>query len=217
MSGINRRPALANSALVDVVRRAMSGSVFFASMRTATNGALGFGSAVSGALRLDRAVERSVAAGIVRWTEAATRASFIYRWLTAEPDPDVIVIDLRDTYTVGPILALLDRLAELLVPASRRSRAISIASRTRGAVLDAPVRAASFLVLVAVITNLALTLAVGDPTRSGIVARAFLLGVATLGTRVTMPWAEFVRTRPISLLVAAFEPPEPAEDRDEPE
>ncbi|NHN60133.1 MULTISPECIES: hypothetical protein [Halorussus] len=38
------------------------------------------------------------------------RQSFIYRWLTTEPDPDVIVIDLRETYTVGPVIALLDRL-----------------------------------------------------------------------------------------------------------
>src|SRR6056297_2605402 len=34
--------------------------------------------------------------------------SWLYRWLTAEPDPDVIVIDLRETQIVGPILAALD-------------------------------------------------------------------------------------------------------------
>jgi hypothetical protein len=36
------------------------------------------------------------------------------QWLTAEPDPDVIVIDLRDTVTVRPIILVLDRIvAEL--------------------------------------------------------------------------------------------------------
>ena len=44
---------------------------------------------------------------LARWT----RQSSCYRWLTEEPDPDVIVIDLRETYTVGPVIALLDRLA----------------------------------------------------------------------------------------------------------
>jgi hypothetical protein len=41
----------------------------------------------------------------------------VWRWLTAEPDPDVIVIDLRETLTVGPVIAVLDwlvvRLARL--------------------------------------------------------------------------------------------------------
>jgi hypothetical protein len=40
--------------------------------------------------------------------------SFIYNWLTKEPEPDVIVIDLRETYTVGPVIAILDRLAPTL-------------------------------------------------------------------------------------------------------
>lgn len=30
-----------------------------------------------------------------------------YRWLTAEPEPDIIVIDLRDTVVFGPILQVL--------------------------------------------------------------------------------------------------------------
>ena len=47
------------------------------------------------------------------------RHSFLYRWLTKEPDPDVIVIDLRETYTVGPVIALLDRIA---VPLGRSYR-----------------------------------------------------------------------------------------------
>ena len=44
---------------------------------------------------------------LARWT----RHAFLYRWLTKEPEPDVIVIDLRETYTVGPFIALLDRMA----------------------------------------------------------------------------------------------------------
>lgn len=40
-----------------------------------------------------------------------TKGSYLYCWLTKEPEPDVIVIDLRETYTVGPFIRLLDRLA----------------------------------------------------------------------------------------------------------
>ncbi|MDZ7746832.1 MAG: hypothetical protein U5K28_10085 [Halobacteriales archaeon] len=46
---------------------------------------------------------------------SVTRDSRLYRWLTAEPDPTVITIDLRETYTIGPILALLEWLSEPLV------------------------------------------------------------------------------------------------------
>ncbi|GAA0275876.1 hypothetical protein [Halobacterium noricense] len=63
-----------------------------------------------------------------RWLNATTerltrvvQGSFLYRWLTAEPDPEVIVIDLRETYTVGPFIAILDRVVETLVPYYRQS------------------------------------------------------------------------------------------------
>lgn len=50
-----------------------------------------------------------------------------YRWLTTEPEPDVIVIDLRDTYTVGPLIAALDRVLEALTPAFGASTLARIA------------------------------------------------------------------------------------------
>ncbi|NHN62441.1 hypothetical protein G9463_03830 [Haloarcula sp. JP-Z28] len=43
-------------------------------------------------------------------TSDFVQESYCYRWLTKEPDPEVIVIDLRETYTVGPFIALLDRI-----------------------------------------------------------------------------------------------------------
>jgi hypothetical protein len=49
------------------------------------------------------------------------RSSRLYAWLTAEPDPEVIVIDLRETYTVGPVVAAIDRVAARIGPWWRRS------------------------------------------------------------------------------------------------
>lgn len=57
-------------------------------------------------------------ARIARWLRSATSHSFLYRWLTDEPDPDVTVIDLRETYSVGPVLALIDRLVTSSAPAA---------------------------------------------------------------------------------------------------
>jgi hypothetical protein len=50
------------------------------------------------------------------------RGSWLYGWLTAEPEPDVIVIDLRETRTVGPVIELLDRAIEWATPYWRASR-----------------------------------------------------------------------------------------------
>ena len=64
-------------------------------------------------------------------TRASTlvRESYCYRWLTKEPDPDVIVIDLRETYTVGPLIALLDRVIPYIENAWQHSRVGSVAER----------------------------------------------------------------------------------------
>ena len=48
--------------------------------------------------------------------------SYVYRWLTKEPDPDVIVIDLRETYTVGPFIAILDKVVPHVERAWTNSR-----------------------------------------------------------------------------------------------
>ncbi|EMA32760.1 hypothetical protein [Haloarcula japonica] len=50
------------------------------------------------------------------------RKSYCYRWLTKEPDPEVIIIDLRETYAVGPFIALMDRLIPHIKDAWRHSK-----------------------------------------------------------------------------------------------
>jgi hypothetical protein len=50
-----------------------------------------------------------------------TRNSFLYRWLTTEPEPDVIVIDLTETWSVGPIIRGVDRVVQFLQPRWRSS------------------------------------------------------------------------------------------------
>ncbi|MDS0282267.1 hypothetical protein [Haloarcula onubensis] len=65
--------------------------------------------------RLSQASEGAVLVGaaesLAGRLEALVRNSRCYRWLTAEPNPDVIVIDLRETYTVGPFIGLLETVA----------------------------------------------------------------------------------------------------------
>lgn len=73
--------------------------------------------------------------GLARASREGTdwaRESFLYRWLTAEPEPDVVVIDLRETLSVGPIIALLDRVLRWIVP----YWAQSIPGRVLGVLVD---------------------------------------------------------------------------------
>lgn len=58
---------------------------------------------------------------IERGTQWLT-GSALYQWLTAEPEPDVIVIDLRETWTVGPLVKLLDRIVLRALPYWHSSR-----------------------------------------------------------------------------------------------
>lgn len=51
-----------------------------------------------------------------------TRSSYLYRWLTSEPEPEVIVIDLRETYTAGPVIAAIDGIGAIVAPWYRHSR-----------------------------------------------------------------------------------------------
>lgn len=69
------------------------------------------------------------------WLASAVAGSRLVAWLTAEPDPEVVVVDLRETWTGGPILAILDRLA-----AGAAGRLATALDRRLEAALDAPVR-----------------------------------------------------------------------------
>lgn len=71
------------------------------------------------ALETSRLANTAAAAG--NWVTMVVQNSWLYGWLTAEPEPEVIVIDLRETYTVGPFIRLLDRIIETVAPWYRES------------------------------------------------------------------------------------------------
>jgi len=174
-------------------------------------------------------VIRSTSAAVSRWSDTArvsamaaiivgwARASFLYRWLTAEPEPEVIVIDLRDTLTVRPILVVLDRTLRTLgygLPTSTvRGLAADVATRTR----DAPIRVASLVLIVALVTEALVSGLLGDLDRIGFGIRLVLAAVALVGVRIELSWNELRDTRPVRLLVAALEPPPPPESSPRPE
>ena len=147
----------------------------------------------------------------------AAANSFIYRWLTAEPDPDVIVIDLRKTWSIGPLIAGINRTVTELTPGVSNSTITALGERIGSVGQRRPIKIVSLFVLSAVFVGL-----LGGALTGGLSAAAvvFLLGVAVsavLGLRSTTTLEELTETRTAKLLVAVFEPPEPPETPGSPE
>ncbi|MFW6018885.1 MAG: hypothetical protein ACOCPX_08685 [Halapricum sp.] len=142
---------------------------------------------------------------VERWV----RSSWLYRWLTAEPDPDVVVIDLRETVTVRPFLAALDESIGLLTTGRRTSVVRRSLGRGWRRFCSSPVRYASLFGLFALFVATATSVIRGTPGPGGFWVRLGLAVVLLAGTRIDRPWTELRDSRPVTLLVAAFEPPEP--------
>jgi len=140
---------------------------------------------------------------------AYARGSFLYRWLTAEPEPDVIVIDLRETLTVGPWLRVLERAIAWLLPAAVASRLFRAGRLTARRVRRRPLGVLGYGLIGLAGLLVAATGATGRLSRAlAIVALALAL-IGGLCTRVDLSLAELQETRPYRALATAFTPPEP--------
>lgn len=142
-----------------------------------------------------------------------TRESYLYRWLTKEPDPEVVVIDLRETYTVGPFIRLIDRLVPHVERAWNGSSLKRATDRTGELVRDVPVKVASALLVgILLIQTLQSLSAIqsGSVTTIGVLALAWLL--ALVGLRVDWTFAELAESRVGQLTRALLEPPDPPKE-----
>lgn len=139
--------------------------------------------------------------------------SWLYRWLTAEPEPDVIVIDLRETWTVGPVLRLLDWAIGIGVDAADDSHAVAMARSGAAQVRAAPLRVGG-VIAVALSTIAFLAALLGDLTLRPLVVGGLLLVAGVLGVRDDRSWEQLRETRTVELLIAVFEPPNPPERED---
>ena len=143
------------------------------------------------------------------------RGSFLYQWLTAEPDPDVIVIDLRETKTVGPMLGVLDRLFMILVAAAGGSQLVAMSRTTAGWVRSAPLRAFGVAAVVLGTAIVVGTVVAGTVSPVPIGVGSVLVAGGGLGMRDRRSWETLRETRVVRLLATVFEPPEPPAETDE--
>lgn len=159
--------------------------------------------------RLRTGVERSQLASTARTLGRYVRHSWLYRWLTVEPEPEVIVIDLRETYTVGPFIRLLDRILEDFTRATASSRAVELARRVESRFRTRPLRVLGAAILGAVVLSGLVSFLLGQLGMGWFVGHAVLTGLSVLGLRSERTLEDLTETRAWELLVAVFEPPEP--------
>ena len=141
------------------------------------------------------------------WSRRVVTGSYLYRWLTAEPDPEVIVIDLRETVTVGPFVAMLDRIFAWLDTAAKSSNIVAAARSLLAEFRAAPVRLVGAVVALSSATALLAGVALGT---FDVLPTVVLVGLAVAGlagTQVTASWADFADSRAGQLVVQALEPP----------
>lgn len=137
------------------------------------------------------------------------RSSFIYRWLTSEPDPEVVVIDLRETYSVGPVIASVDRTIATITPGISSATVTQAMRATMSQIRLRPIRYLSFVVLVVVVTNLGLTMVFGRLTQLAVLVHVVIGLLALVGSRSSSSYDDLKETRLFKTLARVFEPPEP--------
>lgn len=169
---------------------------------------------------VSRSMESSVIYRLVRRGQGFVTTAWLYEWLTAEPEPEVIVIDLRETRTVGMVLSTLDRILTRterdLLPALPTATVTRGGYWLKGRVVDRPLRVAS--IGLAVVVNLGLlSILTGsdDPITPLTLFLLAALLLAARGFQSTISLEELTSTawyqRTATVLIAAFEPPDPPE------
>jgi hypothetical protein len=157
---------------------------------------------------LSNGYERSALARIVTVVRSWVVASWLYRWLTTEPEPGEIVIDLRESVFVRPFLDVIAGVWPRARATGARSQLVTMLAETEATFEDDPVTAGSFVVLVATVVNTAVTGLIGDLSAVGVVVRAVVIAGALLGLRLRGSPAMITDSRVIKLARATIRSPE---------
>jgi len=147
--------------------------------------------------------------GVRRFVES----SWLYRWLTAEPDAEVVVIDLRETLSAGPVLASVDKAIRNAIEVMPTSGGLRRGYRLRQGVRDHPIRIASFGAIAAILVGFVGVVVAGGPLGVGTFVLIIGLLVAARGTQNRTPLSEITATGWYQFLAETFEPPAPPANR----
>lgn len=161
-------------------------------------------------------VATSRLAAFPRWIGRIGRQSFLYRWLSTEPAPEIIVIDLRETFTLGPFIVLLDRSMTNLTPYVRNSRLTNTITAGVSMVQRAPIRIVSVaLIFLTLLRWLSSALADELGTLELGIGVIVLL-VSIVGLTIDHSLDELSETRMMKTIMSLLEPPEAPINANEP-
>ncbi|WEL20676.1 hypothetical protein HBNXHr_0603 [Halorhabdus sp. BNX81] len=120
----------------------------------------------------------------------------------------MIVIDLRETVIVGPLLGILDWLMAGLLTHWDNSVLSVVTGRLLDVLRAHPIQVISTIGLTAVVANLSLLIGSGTPS-GAIGVQLIIASLALAGTRLTHSAEAITQTRIYDILVTLVEPPEP--------
>ncbi|EJN57928.1 hypothetical protein [Halogranum rubrum] len=157
-----------------------------------------------------RAVSNSRLERSGRVAHSWLRESYLFRWLTAEPDPQVVVVDLRQSVVVGPLVRALDWTLSRLIASSSHSRTVQFGADSAGAIRRAPLRIAGFVFCIAALTSLSLAALSGRLSITDVGVSVFVFLVGLVGTQIQVSLSQLAEARTVQLVLAVLEPPEAA-------
>lgn len=143
------------------------------------------------------------------------RSSWLFQWLTEEPDPEVIVIDLTETRTVGPVIGVLDRFVRVFDRARPTARSERIGQLLGRGFRERPTQFLGAALLAIVVISATVRIVTGTESGVALIAQGLFSLVALGGLRITDSWEELGNRRVVKLLVAVLEPPEPPAEHEE--
>lgn len=125
---------------------------------------------------------RSRLQGAIDVVVRAGARSRLARWFHASPDASVVIIDVRETVTIGSAVTVLERASKRIDDSRLAVTARSGLSRTRAAISNAPIRITSGFVLGVLLGRFLATWSTWSDTQLGIYA--LLAAPLLIGLRI---------------------------------
>lgn len=133
-----------------------------------------------------------------------TRSSFLYRWLATDPDPDPIVIDLRDSFLLRPIVRIIGK----SLYTHNSSLTFRVANTLKAEFEKSPIRLTSALLLPPMISVFLIPDMLAASSIPEVIPMLVILFLIAGGTQLDSSWAAISKSKTIKFVIGIFSPPE---------
>lgn len=134
-------------------------------------------------------------------------SSTVYGWTVKEPDPDLVVIDLRETFSISPILTAFDDVIEFMVPAWMRSKIHTVYTAASKELKENTVKTVSATLFLAFTASLFVIEVSLELTLLSLGVLFLASVVSAYGTKSEKNWRDIKETKVFKLVIELLEPP----------